>query len=91
MNQGSFFMESEMYKYKCTSRFTILAFVNGQITEVSSGQVIESPTPADHPFLQLIESEIKAKKTYKTTKTKKLNTKADIGDPEHGNNAKPTR
>ena len=80
-----------MYKYKCTSRFTILAFVNGQIMEVSSGQEVESHTPAEHPFLQLIESEIKEKKTYKTTKTKKLNTKADIGDSKHGTNAKPTK
>ncbi len=79
-----------MYKYKSTSRFTVLAFVNGQIVEVSSGQEIESPTPVSNPFLELIESNIKVKKTYSTKKSKKLN-KIDSGDLEHGNNAKPTR
>jgi len=64
-----------MNKYKCTSRFSILLFVDGQVQEFMPGQEYETETIITHPFLSLITPDIKIKKTYESKKSKKLNTK----------------
>ena len=59
-----------MYKYKSTCRFKMLVYANTDIIEIRPQQVIESPISLDHPYLHLVEEDIKPKKIYKPKKKK---------------------
>ena len=60
-----------MYKYKSTCRFKMLIYSGSDILEIRPQQVIESESPLKHPYLRLIEEEVKPKRTYKPRKKKK--------------------
>jgi len=57
-----------MYKYKCTSKFTMLLFIDDVIVEVRPNQIIETKGEVDYKYMKPI---VEIKKTVKRTGTKK--------------------
>ena len=72
-----------MYKYKSTCRFKMLIYSGSDILEIRPQQIIESESLLEHPYLRLIEEEVKSKRTYKPRKKKE--TLAN-GDDSKANN-----
>ena len=77
-------------KYQSTFRFSILCMIDGKITEVSPGEIIECKNPINHKYLTLITEEpVKIEKTYNNNRSKNLNT-LEKKDP-NGNDSKSTK
>ena len=72
-----------MYKYKSTCRFKMLVYSGSDILEIRPQQIIESECLLEHPYLRLIEEEVKTKRIYKPRKKKE--TLAN-GDDSKANN-----
>jgi hypothetical protein len=54
-----------MYKYKCTSKFTMLLFIDGSIVEVRPNQIIETVSKIDYKYIKPVILKKETKKNAK--------------------------
>lgn len=47
-------MSSTMSKYKCTSKFPMLLFIDGEIVEVRPNQIIEAKEDLNYKYLNKV-------------------------------------
>jgi len=73
-----------MYTYKSTCRFKMLVYSGSDILEIRPQQTISSSVSIDHPYLKLVNENIKENKTKRKYTKKKPKETID-----NGNDRKP--